>query len=143
MHFVRTVGIAWSVLVVALLPLSRAVAGPLEDEARRAGTPLVVRFGLDRCQQCIEQGRVFAEFAPQYEGKAAFRFVHIGREEDMAARYKVLLIPTVVIFDARGHEVFRHVGLVKAADLKAKIREVVAAPCPPAPDRPGVRDDGG
>ncbi len=137
MRSVRLVNIALIVLLVALCSSARAAEGPLERAAREAGVPLVVRFGLDRCMQCIEQGKVFDALAPRYEGQARFRFVHIGREEDMAARYKVLLIPTVVIFDAQGREVFRHVGLVEAPALEAKLREVLAA------RGAGGRDEGG
>jgi thioredoxin 1 len=109
-------------LIVSLLQLvlaGAAHAGPLEDAAREAGKPLIVRFGLDRCLQCIKQGQAFDTLEPQYAGQMAFRFVHIGKQEEMAGAYKVLLIPTVLFFDAGGEEVFRHVGYLDAAQLEA------------------------
>jgi thioredoxin-like negative regulator of GroEL len=107
----------------ARLDFSRAWAGLLEDQARQSMKPLIARFGLDRCLQCIRQKQVFEEVAPRFQGELLFRFVHIDREANLAAAHKILLVPTVLFFDVRGNEVFRHVGLHEAEDLLAKFRE--------------------
>ena len=101
---------------------SVAHAGPLEDAARDAGRPLIVRFGMERCLQCIKQSQAFDELEPKYENQMVFRFVHIGQEEEMVEAYKVLLIPTVLFFNSSGKEVFRHVGYLAAEELEAAFR---------------------
>jgi thioredoxin 1 len=111
-----------------VLSAAGAHAGPLEEAARRTNRPLVVRFGMDRCLQCVRQAEVFAEIAPRFVEQVEFRFVHIGQEEVLAAQYKILLIPTVIFFDAGGSEVFRNVGLLQAQDLVAKFRELGLIP---------------
>ena len=117
----------WAAMIFA----TAVHAGPLEDAAREARRPLIVRFGLDRCLQCIKQSQAFEVLAPKYEGELVFRAVHIVQEEEMVGAYKVLLIPTVLFFDAAGNEVFRHVGYLDPAQLEAEFRKadltVVAA----------------
>jgi thioredoxin 1 len=107
-------------LGAAIYLAAAAHAGPLEDAARDSGRPLIVRFGLERCLQCIKQGQAFAELEPKYAGRMEFRTVHIGEQESMAGEYKVLLIPTVLFFDGAGEEVFRHVGYLSADALEAE-----------------------
>ncbi len=100
-----------------------AHAGPLEEVARNTGRPLIVRFGLERCLQCIQQGQAFDALEPKYAGEMTFRFVHIGQEEEMAGEYKVLLIPTVLFFDTAGNEVFRNVGYLAPDALEAEFHK--------------------
>ena len=109
-----------TVLLLFLASAASVRAGPLEDAAREVGAPLIVRFGLERCLQCIKQAEAFAELQPKYAERMTFRFVHIGEQEEMAGQYRVLLIPTVLFFDGTGNEVFRHVGYLSSAQLEAQ-----------------------
>ncbi|MBI5445069.1 MAG: thioredoxin family protein [Deltaproteobacteria bacterium] len=99
-------------------------ADPLGDQARQAKKPFVVDFGMTRCGQCIEQGKVMDRLKTTLGDRLLTRFVHIGKEEELADAYKVLLIPTIVIFDTRGKEVFRNVGLMSYDVLTGKLKEL-------------------
>lgn len=99
-------------------------ADPLGDQARQARKPFVVDFGMTRCGQCIEQGKVMDKLKTTLGDRVLTRFVHIGKEEELADAYKVLLIPTIVILDARGKEVFRQVGLMPYDVLTGKLKEL-------------------
>lgn len=101
-----------------------AAADPLGDEARQAGKPLIVDFGMTRCLQCIEQSKTVDELKAAIGDRVLLKFVHVGQEEALAEAYKVLLIPTLVYFDARGNEVFRNVGQMKKEPMLAKAREL-------------------
>ncbi|MHB8763006.1 MAG: thioredoxin fold domain-containing protein [Deferrisomatales bacterium] len=116
--------IVWSVLLL-LLPASGGwAADPLGDEARAAGKPLIVDFGMTRCLQCIEQAKTMEELKTAVGDRVLLRFVHVGQDGALAAAYQVLLIPTLVYFDAGGREVFRNVGQMKKAPMLAKAREL-------------------
>jgi len=104
-------------------PVARA-SDPLGDEARAAGRPLIVDFGMTRCLQCIEQAKTMDELEAAIGERVLLKFVHVGQEEALAEAYKVLLIPTLVFFDARGNEVFRNVGQMKKDPMLAKAREL-------------------
>lgn len=99
-------------------------ADPLGEEARAAGKPLIVDFGMTRCLQCIEQGRTVDELKEVIGDRVLLKFVHVGKEEELAEAYNVLLIPTLVYFDAQGKEVFRNVGQMKKEPMLAKARQL-------------------
>ena len=114
-----------AIAAIALVCVGRSHAGdPLGEQARQGKKPFVVDFGMTRCGQCIEQGKVLERLKTTLGDRVLTRFVHIGKEEALAEAYKVLLIPTIVIFDARGMEVFRNVGLMPYDVLTGKLREL-------------------
>ena len=107
-----------------LLGSTAAAADPLGDEARKAGKPLIVDFGMTRCVQCIEQAKTMEQLKQTIGDRVLLKFVHVGKETELADAYKVLLIPTLVFFDAQGREVFRNVGQMKHDEIVAKAREL-------------------
>ena len=96
----------------------------LGEQARKAGKPLIVDFGMTRCGQCIEEAKVMDRLKGTLGDKALFRFVHVGKEEQTAADCKILLIPAIVFYDRKGKEVFRNVGFLDYDAVLAKIKEV-------------------
>lgn len=107
-----------------LLFAGLSFADTLGDQARAANKPLVADFGLKRCSKCIEQGKVIDELGAKIGEKVSFRFVHIKDEEQVVEEYKVLMVPTLIFFDAQGKEVFRNVGLMQAEAITAKLGEL-------------------
>lgn len=105
-----------------------AAADSLGDEARHAGKPLIVDFGMTRCLQCIEQSKAMDELKAAIGDRVLVKFVHVGQEEALAAAHKVLLIPTLVFFDAQGREVFRNVGQMKKEAMLSQARELGLVP---------------
>ncbi len=120
----RRLGLLLVLLVVLVSVGTGRAADPLGDEARAAGKPLIVDFGMARCLQCIEQSKTMDELKGAIGDKLLLKFVHVGQEGALAEAYKVLLIPTLVFFDARGTEVFRNVGQMKKDPILAKAREL-------------------
>lgn len=111
------------VFAVAAGPAA-ASTDPLGDEARGAGKPLIVDFGMTRCLQCIEQSKTMDELQGIIGDRVLLKFVHVGKEEELAEAYKVILIPTLVYLDAQGKEVFRNVGQMKREPMLAKARQL-------------------
>jgi len=99
-------------------------ADTLGDEARNAGKPMIVDFGMTRCAQCIEEGKVMDRLKAEFGDKAIFRFVHVGKEEQTAADCKILMIPAIVFYDKTGKEVFRNVGFMDYDAVMKKVKEV-------------------
>lgn len=116
------------VAAILLAPALAAAADPLGEQARQGKKPSVVDFGMTRCGQCIEQAKVMDRLKAEHGDRVLTRFVHIGKEEALADEYKVLLIPTIVIFDTQGREVFRNVGLVPYEKLTAELRRLRLLP---------------
>ena len=54
--------------------------------------------------------------------KANVFIVDIKEEQDMPEKYKVVMIPTQIFFDAQGKEVKRHMGFMNKNDIMQVFR---------------------
>ena len=83
-----------------------------EFDAAVAAAPLaMVDFWADWCGPCKMLGPVIDDLAKQYEGKAVVGKVNVDEEQELAIRYGVMSIPTVIFFKD-GKEIDRKVGVM-------------------------------
>ncbi len=100
------------------------------DTAQQLGRPAVVDFVADWCIPCHEMDRTtFADAAVRTEAARFEMFkADITQETDeateLAGRYHVQGVPTVIFFDSRGAEVHRLVGYVGPDEMHAAMRRV-------------------
>ena len=81
-----------------------------EFDAMMEEAPLaMVDFWASWCGPCRMLGPVMEELAAQYEGKALVAKVNVDEEPELARRFGVMNIPTVV-FLKNGREFDRKVG---------------------------------
>lgn len=102
---------------------SAAMTNPI-DEARQSGKPTMVDLGADGCRPCDMMTPILEELKKEYAGKVNILFVHVRKEQILAARYGVQSIPVQVFFDKGGKEVFRHVGFFPKDQITAKLAEM-------------------
>ncbi len=94
------------------------------DKARKSGMPSLVDFGADGCRPCDMMTPILESLKKEYEGKLNVIFVHVRKEQILAARYGVQSIPVQIFFDKDGKEVFRHVGFFPKDQITAKLAEM-------------------
>lgn len=102
---------------------SAAMANPI-DKARKSGKPTMVDLGADGCRPCDMMTPILESLRKDYAGKANVLFVHVRKEQVLAARYGVQSIPLQIFFDKDGKEVFRHVGFFPKDQITAKLAEM-------------------
>jgi len=80
------------------------------DEVLKADTPVMIDFYADWCGPCKMMAPVFAEVATE-NPQVKFCKLNIDEVMELAQQYKVMTIPTFILFD-KGVEVKRAVGSV-------------------------------
>lgn len=83
------------------------------DKALTQDQLMMVDFWADWCGPCKMLGPVIEDLAAKYDGKALVGKVNVDDEPQLAQRYGVMSIPTV-IFLKNGKEIDRKVGVMPA-----------------------------
>ncbi len=81
------------------------------DKALEEGKLMMVDFWAEWCGPCQMLGPVIESLAEEYEGRAVVGKVNTDEEQELAIRYRVMNIPTVLFFKD-GREIERRVGVM-------------------------------
>ncbi|MDD4153500.1 MAG: thioredoxin family protein [bacterium] len=100
-----------------------AIDNPV-DKARLSGKPSFVDFGADGCRPCDMMTPILESVKTEYAGKLNVLFVHVRKEQILAARYGIESIPVQVFFDKDGKEIFRHTGFFPREQIVSKLAEI-------------------
>ncbi|MCJ7642306.1 MAG: thioredoxin domain-containing protein [Desulfobacterales bacterium] len=98
-----------------------------EEEFKKSlqgGKPFLVDFGANSCIPCRQMRPILKEVGKEYSGKAGVLVIDIYKYQNLAREYKVQMIPTLVFFDGKGKEVFRHIGMLEKEKIVAKLKEI-------------------
>jgi thioredoxin 2 len=103
-------------------------AHPLELTAKtfqknigRNDIPVVVDFWAPWCGPCKMMAPAFEQAAEELEPSARLAKLNTEEERDIAARFRIQSIPTLVLFK-NGREVARQPGAMGAADIVRWVR---------------------
>ena len=87
-----------------------------ESEVMQSELPVLVDFWETWCGPCRMVGPVVSEIAEEYEGKVKVGKVDVDEEDELAERFGVQSIPTIILFK-NGEEAARQVGFAPKAKL--------------------------
>jgi thioredoxin 1 len=80
-----------------------------EQEVINADMPVLVDFWAEWCMPCKMVAPVLEEIADDYEGKLKVGKLNVDSEGEIAMKYNVVSIPTILLFKD-GKVVNQHVG---------------------------------
>jgi thioredoxin 1 len=98
-----------------------------EEEFKKAlasGKPTLVDFGANSCVPCRQLRPILKEISKEYSEKAEVLVIDVYKYRNLAREHKIMLLPTLVFFDSKGKEVFRHVGVLEKEKIVAKLKEI-------------------
>ncbi len=94
------------------------------EEAKPAPLPRFVELGADKCIPCKMMQPILADLRKEYAGKLQVDFIDVWEHPEQANKYGIRSIPTQVIYDSSGEEVFRHIGFYPKEEIVSKLAEL-------------------
>ena len=86
------------------------------NEALKTDKPVLVDFWAEWCAPCRMFGPIFERAAEKLDSTAVFAKVNVDESEDLALKYSVMSIPTVILFK-NGAEVARQTGALSLGEI--------------------------
>lgn len=105
-------------LVAAASPLVTAQAAESKTPAAPAKLPRLVDLGAQKCKACKALAPILDALREEYQGRLDVKFIDVWKNRAAGRPYGIRVIPTQVLFDKDGKEVWRHEGFISKEDLK-------------------------
>jgi thioredoxin 1 len=104
--------------------ISHITDDSFEDDVINAGSPVLVDFWAEWCGPCKMIAPVLEDLAGEYSGKMKVCKIDVDQNKQMAEKYNVKGIPTLIIFN-NGDAVGKKVGALSKAQLSAFIDSTI------------------
>ena len=104
-------------------PVIPALSPDQLTTALGAGRWLIVEFGGEHCIPCKAMQPVLQELRETLGEKAVVRNFWIQQHPEVARAHKIMAMPTQVVFDPKGEEVLRHIGVYPIEEFRAALAE--------------------
>ena len=95
-----------------------------QAEVEQSDLPVLIDFWAEWCMPCKMVAPVVEELAQAYDGKLKVGKVDVDAEGDLAARFNVMSIPTIIVFKG-GEVVGQRVGAVPRPAIEELFKELV------------------
>ena len=115
---------------IAVEPTVQAVAANEADPAEPAEVsqqpepaaeeklPRLVDLGADKCIPCKKMAPILEQLREEYKGRLDVEFIDVWKNPGAGRQYGIRVIPTQILYDREGKEVWRHRGFISKEGLK-------------------------
>ena len=95
------------------------------DELLNSGMPVMVDFGATWCGPCKALAPRIEEIEKEYEGRVMIGTADVDECSDLAAKFRIRNVPTVLFFKGSDQPVDKSVGLVAKETLAEKLNALL------------------
>jgi thioredoxin 1 len=106
------------------MPATHITDQQFESQVLKSDLPVMVDFWAPWCGPCQMAAPVLDQLADQYQDKLKILKVNVDEQTQSAAKFGVMSIPTVVLFN-QGKEMDRQVGFAGEAGYQQLIQKVL------------------
>ena len=103
---------------------AKSADGPAGTPAPTAAPPRLLELGSMRCQACLKMAKVLDALRASQGPKLQVDFIDVFEQPSAPERYRISVIPTQILYDGAGKEIFRHTGYFSHDDILAKFGEL-------------------
>lgn len=94
-----------------------------DEKVLKSDKPAVVDFFAEWCGPCQMAAPIIDKLADEFEGKVVIGKLDVDNVRDVAQKYGVMSIPTMIVFKD-GKEVDRKVGFPGEAGLRSMVEDL-------------------
>jgi len=93
-----------------------------EKEVLQSSKPVLLDLYADWCGPCKMAAPILEELAGEYEGKLVIGKLDVDNNREIAGKFGVMSIPTVIMFE-KGEEIDRQVGFAGKEGYEVMIKK--------------------
>jgi len=97
-----------------------------EAEVVSSDVPVLLDFWAEWCMPCKMVEPVVEEIAAAYDGKLKVGSVDVDAEPDLAGRFNVMSIPTIMVFNG-GEVAGQRVGAIPRPAIEEMFKDLIGA----------------
>jgi len=98
--------------------------GNFEEEVLKSASPVLVDFWAEWCGPCRMVAPLIEELAKDYQGRLKVGKLNVDEEREIALKYSIRSIPTLILF-REGKPAEQIIGALPKSALKSKIEGVL------------------
>lgn len=96
------------------------------EEIIASGKPVVIDFWATWCGPCVKMTPIIDELAAQYADTVVIGKYNVDEEGELAAKYRIMSIPTILFFKNGEKTDIRLAGSQSKATVEEKIKQLLA-----------------
>ena len=112
----------WTICLLGLTLGVLLLTAPWATRSQAAGNATLIEFRSMTCPFCYQLAEALGELQSKYAGQISVQYYTTSTDEPMFKKYRVNLLPTLVILNSSGSEIYRHEGAMSKEEVVSALK---------------------